>query len=188
MSSTLGRTSVPYQRHDDGTHPPVPQEDAKNYHAWAYRQWVLGTYKLWEGELDFTEQLLREDVLNNSAWNHRFFCVCHQGGEGQGSRLSEGVMLAELRFVMGRIREVPKNDSAWAYALGWVEDLPVGYSYSPCCCPRLPPSCVAPIPQLVTWFSRKCERRNRSDRADATASPAAHGACRDWLLEECEGQ
>lgn len=29
----------------------VLEEDSKNYHAWSHRQWVLATYKLWDGEL-----------------------------------------------------------------------------------------------------------------------------------------
>ena len=37
------------------------KDDAKNYHAWAYRQWVLETFggDLWEGELACTDKLLQ---------------------------------------------------------------------------------------------------------------------------------
>lgn len=44
------------------------QEDSKNYHTWAYRQWVLAHFSeddLWAGELPFVERLLEEDVRNN---------------------------------------------------------------------------------------------------------------------------
>lgn len=53
------------------------QGDAKNYHAWAYRQWLLTEYTGldWSAELACVQKLLSIDVLNNSAWNHRFFCV-----------------------------------------------------------------------------------------------------------------
>ena len=50
-------------------------QDAKNYHAWSHRQWVLQTFGCWENELKFAEELLEEDVRNNSAWNQRFFTV-----------------------------------------------------------------------------------------------------------------
>ena len=30
---------------------------------------MLKTFNLWEGELEYIEQLLKEDVRNNSAWN-----------------------------------------------------------------------------------------------------------------------
>ena len=28
-------------------------DDAKNYHAWTHRQWVVRTFELWDGELEF---------------------------------------------------------------------------------------------------------------------------------------
>ena len=56
--------------------------DAKNYHTWAYRQWALShfyaqddAHDVWQGELAYVNQLLAEDVRNNSAWNHRWFVV-----------------------------------------------------------------------------------------------------------------
>lgn len=54
--------------------------DSKNYHTWAYRQWVLSHFfadsqETWAGELEFTRNLLTADVRNNSAWNHRWFTV-----------------------------------------------------------------------------------------------------------------
>ena len=54
--------------------------DAKNYHAWSHRQWVLSTYELWGGELAFVEGLLAEDLRNNSAWNQRYFILNNTGG------------------------------------------------------------------------------------------------------------
>lgn len=33
--------------------------DSKNYHAWAHRQWVLETFKLWENELTYTDELIK---------------------------------------------------------------------------------------------------------------------------------
>lgn len=29
--------------------------DAKNYHAWSYRIWLVEHFKLWEGEFDMIE-------------------------------------------------------------------------------------------------------------------------------------
>ena len=39
--------------------------------ARSHRQFILQQFKLWHEELPFVEQLLREDIRNNSAWNHR---------------------------------------------------------------------------------------------------------------------
>lgn len=33
--------------------------DSKNYHAWAHRQWVLQTFKLWENELSYVDSLIK---------------------------------------------------------------------------------------------------------------------------------
>ena len=40
----------------------VFDSDAKNYHAWSYRVWLVERFKLWTGELDYIESLLDEDV------------------------------------------------------------------------------------------------------------------------------
>ena len=82
--------------------------DAKNYHVWSYRQWLVRHFSLWDtwtnpspslshspsqgkdpkqgqghgqdqdqkpDEIVFIENLLTQDVRNNSAWNHRWFVV-----------------------------------------------------------------------------------------------------------------
>lgn len=72
--------------------------DSKNYHTWAYRQWVLCEFfssgdkahaDVWEGEIKYVEELLKEDLRNNSAWNHRFFVV-FESGQGGGERKEIG--------------------------------------------------------------------------------------------------
>ena len=101
--------------------------DAKNYHAWAYRQWLLVTYPgLWAGELPLTERLLADDILNNSAWNHRFFCVCHSEAERAEGEVAEAVALREVGWAMERLGRVPENEAAWSYALSWCRPMPVG--------------------------------------------------------------
>ena len=50
--------------------------DNKNIHCWQYRQWLLRHFNLpFEMELEYTEELLKSDVYNNSAWNHRYFLI-----------------------------------------------------------------------------------------------------------------
>ncbi|GAJ12714.1 unnamed protein product, partial [marine sediment metagenome] len=39
--------------------------------------------ELWDGELAFVDQLIEEDVRNNSAWSHRFFVQFASGRAGQ---------------------------------------------------------------------------------------------------------
>jgi protein farnesyltransferase/geranylgeranyltransferase type-1 subunit alpha len=48
--------------------------EPKNYHAWQYRQWILQTFGgPFDAEVRLVDELLRLDVYNNSAWNHRRF-------------------------------------------------------------------------------------------------------------------
>ena len=58
----------------------VLAEDAKNYHAWQYRQWIITTYSLWDKELDYVDKLLEADMRNNSAWNQRYFVITKTTG------------------------------------------------------------------------------------------------------------
>lgn len=103
--------------------------DEKNYHTWAYRQWLLVHFnqpELWDGELPFAELLLSGDVRNNSAWHHRFFVVFETGAHAGSLEDEEGggrdeVLRRELRFVKEKISLAPSNASAWNYLRGVCE-------------------------------------------------------------------
>ncbi|KAG8993310.1 CAAX geranylgeranyltransferase alpha subunit [Tulasnella sp. JGI-2019a] len=94
--------------------------DTKNYHTWAYRQWLLAEFnspELWAGELEFVEEMLRDDLRNNSAWHHRFFVVWENGiREGESDR--EQVIRRELDIAKESISVAPNNASAWNYIRG----------------------------------------------------------------------
>lgn len=52
------------------------EDEAKNYHSWQHRQWVIEKFKLFsQQELDYSAGLLIEDMRNNSAWNYRYFIL-----------------------------------------------------------------------------------------------------------------
>lgn len=56
--------------------------DSKNYHVWSYRQWLVKRFALWDkGEFEAVDELLRKDIRNNSAWNHRWFLNFGRGPE-----------------------------------------------------------------------------------------------------------
>lgn len=77
----------------------VLADDSKNYHTWAYREWVLAHFNeddLWEGELDFVDKMLQDDVRNNSAWHHRFFVV-YDTGVRKGEEDREAVKRREIK-------------------------------------------------------------------------------------------
>jgi len=96
------------------------EADAKNYHTWSYRQWILAYFggagggsskasgddedeidmgqDLWVGELDFVDAVLAQDVRNNSAWHHRFFVVWGCGVR-EGEKDRERILNRELTCV-----------------------------------------------------------------------------------------
>ena len=51
--------------------------DAKNYHTWQHKQWVIKEFNLWDDELQYVNKLLTDDIRNNSAWNQRYFIITH---------------------------------------------------------------------------------------------------------------
>ncbi|KAL5990952.1 hypothetical protein ACLOJK_011858 [Asimina triloba] len=88
--------------------------DAKNYHAWSHRQWVLQALGGWEDELDYCQLLLEDDVFNNSAWNQRYFVITR-------SPLLGGLLAmrdSEVTYAAEAIRTNPENESPWRYLRG----------------------------------------------------------------------
>lgn len=104
-------------------------KDAKNYHVWSYRQWLVRHFSLWDNELSYVESLLQADVRNNSAWNHRWFIVFarHMDPEmhsikDQGANLEvePAIMEKEIEYAKAAIAIAPQNQSPWNYLRGVV--------------------------------------------------------------------
>ncbi|KAF8882468.1 farnesyltransferase [Infundibulicybe gibba] len=96
--------------------------DAKNYHTWSYRQWVLARFigesdkaeEMWDKEREWVEGLLQDDARNNSAWHHRFFVVF----SARGAAAPPDIVQRELRYTKHQISRIPNNPSAWNYLRG----------------------------------------------------------------------
>lgn len=88
------------------------QEDPKNHHVWSYRKWLVERFKLHHDprEKEYVDQCLVADVLNNSAWAHRFLL---QFGEGD-----EVAAKSEIDYTCRQIKRIPQNPAAWNYLLG----------------------------------------------------------------------
>lgn len=94
--------------------------DSKNYHTWAYRQWILCHFFTpsakfpdeWAREFRYAEELLEEDVRNNSAWNHRFFLSF------EVDTMQADVKDRELNYSKLKLALSPNNPSAWNYLRG----------------------------------------------------------------------
>ena len=101
-------------------------KDAKNYHVWSYRQWLVRHFSLWDTELPYIETLLTADVRNNSAWNHRYFVLFGRGtdptsGKGMdevGNIVDEDLLDKEVEYAKAKIRLAPQNQSPWNYLRG----------------------------------------------------------------------
>ena len=102
-------------------------KDAKNYHVWSYRQWLVRHFSLWDSELPYVESLLQADVRNNSAWNHRWFLVFgrHTDPEKHSIRkndasaeVSDIIVQREIDYALAAISMAPQNQSPWLYLRG----------------------------------------------------------------------
>lgn len=90
--------------------------DAKNYHVWSYRQWLVKRFSLWDrSELEFTEKMLEQDVRNNSAWNHRWYVCNGREAEGVPGVTDPDIGSRETKFAMAAIARAPQNQSPWNY-------------------------------------------------------------------------
>ena len=107
--------------------------DAKNYHVWSYRHWLVKHFGLWPDisesgdkslgesglvELNFTSDLLKQDVRNNSAWNHRFFILF---GRQDSPPPATWVYDSQIAFAKQKISMAPQNVAAWNYLRGVVK-------------------------------------------------------------------
>lgn len=80
----------------------------------------MQTFNLWEGELDYTEKLLREDHRNNSAWNQRYFVI------SQTSGFTDQVLEREVKLVSWEY--IGLQTVLWLYVgTAWIglESLPI---------------------------------------------------------------
>ena len=128
------------------------KQDAKNYHTWAYRQWVLGHFggmgnvkadtsgagegsisairkavgdDVWSQELAYVEELLEEDLRNNSAWNHRFFTLFASGraSSGPNDDAEDEIIEQEVQYSIKKLGIAKNNSSAWGYLRGIMQRL-----------------------------------------------------------------
>lgn len=69
-------------------------------------------YSLFDGELNFVDQLLQDDIRNNSAWNQRYFVINNTTG------FTEDVLKQEIEYTLDKIRIAKENESAWNFLRG----------------------------------------------------------------------
>lgn len=95
------------------------ESDAKNYHGWSHKIWLIERYELWTEmrHIEFLEDLLDKDVNNNSVWSFRYF-IMERRNLGMFSKASVNM---ELRYVVEkRIPQDWRNEAAWTYLRGFL--------------------------------------------------------------------
>ncbi|WFD40400.1 galactose-6-sulfurylase [Malassezia japonica] len=164
--------------------------DSKNYHTWAYRQWVLahfgGLHKhdnkveapgagafpaLWDGELAYVDNMLEADVRNNSAYNHRWFCVWGRLLEGRIVPPElEAKRQEEIDYALNKIAVAPNNASPWNYLRGVCTALT----------PRVPMHTIDG--RVLSYIPQPDhERAAQQPEVDEAGKTPAHAL--EWLLD-----
>ena len=67
-------------------------------------------------EVAFTERLIESDVLNNSAWSHRYYALFGNGATEEGK--SEELVDSEVEYAKKMIKRLSSNAAAWNYLRG----------------------------------------------------------------------
>lgn len=84
--------------------------DYKNYNGWSHRQFIVQKFGLWDKEMGFVEDLILDDVRNNSAWNHRYTVV-----KNTAWPLTDMIRQREIDFTLKKLQKCANNESAWNY-------------------------------------------------------------------------
>ncbi|KYK57242.1 hypothetical protein DCS_04249 [Drechmeria coniospora] len=102
-------------------------EDTKNYHVWSYRQYLVEKLGLWTpNELGCTQNMIEDDVRNNSAWAHRFFVVFSDPkvstkglpSTAHDPKVPDSIIDREVSYAKEKITSAPQNQSGWNYLRG----------------------------------------------------------------------
>lgn len=75
---------------------------------------ILFHSRLFDGELNYVDYLLEDDIRNNSVWNQRYFVILNTTG------FTEEVVAKEVEYTINKIKIVTDNESVWNYLKGYV--------------------------------------------------------------------
>jgi protein farnesyltransferase/geranylgeranyltransferase type-1 subunit alpha len=73
----------------------------------------------WEDEISFLDELMNDDVRNNSAWNQRWF-VAHRGSKSAPFSLAQAE--SEVQFAIEKAKVDPYNESPWKYFIAIIKE------------------------------------------------------------------
>ena len=81
-----------------------------------------------EGEFDFIEDMLKDDVKNNSVWNYRFFLVQFVNN----NKIDKNIVEQEIKYAIEKIKFCPVNECPFCYIRGFITKC--GFKYSDFIC------------------------------------------------------
>lgn len=82
-----------------------------HYEIYIHKQ-CISFCSLFDGELEYVDLLLNDDVRNNSAWNQRYFVINNTTG------FVDDVLNREIEYTLFHIKTASENESAWNYLRG----------------------------------------------------------------------
>jgi protein farnesyltransferase/geranylgeranyltransferase type-1 subunit alpha len=81
------------------------------------RQWLVKHFQLESAlEVAFTERLIMQDILNNSAWSHRYYTLF---GSGSTGAVKNEVVDREVEYAETIIKMLSSNPAPWNYLRGY---------------------------------------------------------------------
>lgn len=82
-----------------------------------YRQWLVKHFELSSSlEVAFTNRLIESDVMNNSAWSHRYYTLFGNGATPE--KKGDALVDSEVEYAQKVIRKLCSNAAAWNYLRG----------------------------------------------------------------------
>jgi len=83
-----------------------------------YRQWLVRHFELPSSlEVAFTTRLIENDILNNSAWSHRYYTLFGNGNTS--NNINDKVVDSEIEYSQKIIRMLSSNAAPWNYLRGY---------------------------------------------------------------------
>lgn len=106
----------------------VFEEDSKNFHAWCHRIWTIRRFNNTEGEREYIEQMLMNDIKNNSVWNYRFFLVNYLKSDTEDNKT---FVNKEIDYAIEKIIQCKANESSYSYIRGMLTKFKYKYNDFP---------------------------------------------------------
>lgn len=78
-----------------------------------FKYWFLFLNRCFQNELAFVNEMLKNDVRNNSVWNHRYF-ILNISEEGFSSK----IISEEINYIIDKLQICLNNESVWNYLRG----------------------------------------------------------------------